>query len=122
MKRIDLIRIGQWLFWCAMMAIVAATLHSVRGDIDQSHVSLTLLLVVLGGSAGGGRPLGYTLAVLGFLIIDYFFQPPYDLISVGKPLDWVVLGAFLAAAFVATELLMRAREESAAARARGHEI
>ncbi len=94
----------------------------VRGEIDQSHVSLTLLLVVLGGSAGGGRPLGFTLAILGFVIIDYYFQPPYGLISVDKPLDWVVLGAFLAAAFVATELLTRAREESEAARRRGDEI
>jgi len=113
---------ARWAFWLGMLVVVAGIMLWVRGDIDQSHVSLTLLLVVLGGSAGGGRPLGYALAVLGFLIIDYFFQPPYDLISVDKPLDWVVLGAFLAAAFVATELLMRAREESAAARSRGDEI
>lgn len=113
---------ARWAFWLATLVVVAGIMLWVRGDIDQSHVSLTLLLVVLGGSAGGGRPLGYTLAVLGFLIIDYFFQPPYDLISVDKPLDGVVLGAFLAAAFVATELLMRAREESAAARSRGDEI
>ena len=113
---------ARWAFWLATLVAVAGIMLWVRGEIDQSHVSLTLLLVVLGGSAGGGRPLGYTLAVLGFLIIDYFFQPPYDLISVDKPLDGVVLGAFLAAAFVATELLMRAREESAAARSRGDEI
>jgi two-component system sensor histidine kinase KdpD len=113
---------ARWAFWLGMLVIAATVMLWVRGQIDQSHVSLTLLLVVLGGSAGGGRPLGFTLAVLGFLIIDYFFQPPYDLISVGKPLDWVVLGAFLAAAFVATELLTRAREESQAARRRGDEI
>jgi two-component system sensor histidine kinase KdpD len=113
---------ARWAFWVGTLVVAAAVMLWVRGDIDQSHVSLTLLLVVLGGSAGGGRPLGYTLAVLGFLVIDYFFQPPYDLISVDKPLDWVVLGAFLAAAFVATELLTRAREESDAARARGDEI
>ncbi len=105
-----------------MLVAAASVMLWVRGEIDQSHVSLTLLLVVLGGSAGGGRALGFTLAVLGFVIIDYFFQPPYGLISVDKPLDWVVLGAFLAAAFVATELLTRAREESAAARQRGDEI
>ena len=113
---------ARWAFWLGMLVAAASVMLWVRGEIDQSHVSLTLLLVVLGGSAGGGRALGFTLAVLGFVIIDYYFQPPYGLISVDKPLDWVVLGAFLAAAFVATELLTRAREESAAARQRGDEI
>jgi two-component system, OmpR family, sensor histidine kinase KdpD len=113
---------ARWAFWLGMLLVASTVMLWVRGEIDQSHVSLTLLLVVLGGSAGGGRPLGFTLAVLGFVIIDYYFQPPFGLISVDKPLDWVVLGAFLAAAFVATELLTRAREESAAARQRGDEI
>ena len=99
-----------------MLVVTTAVLLWNRGDIDQSHVSLTLLLVVLGGSAGGGRPLGYVLAILGFVVIDYYFQPPYDLITVSKTLDWVVLLAFLASAFVATELLTRARAEAATAR------
>src|SRR6185437_14023214 len=38
------------------------------------------------------------------------------------PLDWVVLAAFLAAAFVATELVTRARAESELARARSSEL
>lgn len=122
MTRIELRLVGRWVFWCAMMALVAATLHSVRGEIDQSHVALTLLLVVLGGSAGGGRRLGFGLAIVGFILIDYFFQPPYDLLSVSKPLDWVVLVAFLMSAFVATELLVRARDEADIARQRMAEI
>jgi two-component system sensor histidine kinase KdpD len=105
-----------------MLALSTATLVSVRGDIEQSHVALTLLLVVLGGSAGGGRPLGYTLAVLGFVLIDYFFQAPYGSLAVGKALDWVVLVAFLASAFVATELLARARGEAETARRRTEEV
>ncbi len=120
--RLDRKLTARWAFWLGLLVIAASVMLWVRGEIDQSHVSLTLLLVVLGGSAGGGRPLGFTLAILGFVIIDYYFQPPYGLISVDKPLDWVVLGAFLAAAFVATELLTRAREESEAARQRGDEI
>jgi two-component system sensor histidine kinase KdpD len=105
-----------------MLALSTAILASVRGDIEQSHVALTLLLVVLGGSAGGGRPLGYTLAVLGFVAIDYFFQAPYGSLAVGKALDWVVLAAFLASAFVATELLARARAEAETARRRTEEV
>ena len=98
------------------LLISTAVLVTAREDIEQSHVALTLLLVVLGGSAGGGRRLGYLLAVLGFVFIDFFFQAPYGLLSVGKTLDWVVLAAFLASAFVATELLSQAREEARTAR------
>lgn len=98
------------------MVLVTVALLWARGDIDQSHVALTLLLVVLGGSAGGGRKLGFTLAVVGFVVIDYYFQPPYGLISVAKSNDWIVLVAFLASTFVATELLNRARAEAETAR------
>lgn len=105
-----------------MLALAASVLLWARGDIDQSHVALTLLLVVLGGSAGGGRPLGFLLALLGFVLIDYYFQPPYELISVDKPLDGVVLVAFLASAFVTTELVTRARGEARTARQRGDEV
>lgn len=105
-----------------MLALVTVTLVQLRGEIEQSHAALVLLLVVLGGSASGGRALGYVLAILGFLLIDYFFQAPYGLLSVGKALDWVMLAAFLASAFVATELLARAKEEADTARARTEEV
>lgn len=112
----------RWTFWLAMLGVAAITLLWARSGIDQSHVALTLLLIVLGGSAGGGRPLGYLVALLSFVLIDYYFQPPYQLISVDKPLDWVVLVAFLAAAFVTTELVTRARDEAETARQRSEEV
>jgi K+-sensing histidine kinase KdpD len=107
--------IGHWTLWLIVLLVTTVTLVAVRDEIEQSHAALTLLLVVLGGSAGGGRGLGYLLAVLGFVLIDFFFQAPYGSLSVGKTLDWVVLVAFLASAFVATELLSQTRTEAKAA-------
>lgn len=113
---------GSWLFWTATLVVVTVALVSVRGDLDQAHVTLIYLLVVLGGSASGGRALGLTLACACFLLIDYFLQTPYDTLSVDKPLDWLVLLAFLVTATVATQLLGRANAEAAAARRRAEEI
>ena len=113
---------SRWIAWLTILALATVTLVQLRGDIEQSHAVLVLLLVVLGGSASGGRTLGYLLAILGFLSIDYFFQAPYGLFSVGKALDWVLLVAFLASTFVATELLARAKEEADTARARTEEV
>jgi K+-sensing histidine kinase KdpD len=111
-----------WLAWIAALVAVTVVMRGVRGDIETAHVVIPYLLVVLGGSATGGRALGFTLAVSGFLLIDYYFQIPYDTLAVGKPLDWVVLVAFLATAGVATQLLTRAREEAAEARRRADEV
>ncbi len=78
-----------WLIWLAVLIVLTIVMHGVRQDIEEAHVVIPYLLVVLGGSATGGRALGFTLAGLSFLLIDYYFQVPFDTLSVGKPLDWV---------------------------------
>ena len=105
-----------------MLAPVTVVLLWSRGEVDQAHVSLTMLLVVLGGSIAGGRALGFTLSVVCIALINYYFQLPYGLFTVSKPVDWIVLLNFLATSFVATELLTRARQEADAADARTSEV
>lgn len=111
-----------WVIWPMVMLAATAILVSFRTETEQSHAALILLLVVLGASREGGRALGFALAGMGFGLLDYFFQPPYDQLAVSKPLDWIVLLAFIATAFVTTELLARARQEKALAEARASEV
>ena len=111
-----------WITWSALLATVTFVLRLVRPDIDQAHVVLVYLLVVLGGSVAGGRALGFTLACASFLLIDYIFQSPYDALAIGKPLDFLVLVAFLATAVTATQLLARERAQAAEVRRRADEI
>jgi K+-sensing histidine kinase KdpD len=108
--------------WTVVLVAVTLVMRAARGDIDQAQVVLTYLLVVLGGSVSGGRGLGLGLACAAFLLIDFFFQLPYDRITVSKPLDWVILLAFLVTAIVATQLLALARSEATAARRRADEV
>lgn len=110
------------MFWGGMLALSTIIMLPSRADINETHPSLTMLLVVLGGSIAGGRALGFTLAVVSSLLIDYYFQVPYELFIGNTPLDWVVLLAFLATAFVTTELFTRARKQAEAAEARAREI
>ncbi len=110
------------LAWGGITAAATLVLVASRGDTDQVHVVIVYLLCVLGGSVSGGRALGFTLAGLGFVLIDYFFQPPFDTLSVGKPLDWIALLAFAATAAVTTQLLTRARTEADEARRRAEEV
>ena len=115
-------RPAAWIIWGLLLAVVTVVMLQSRADIDQAHVSLTMLLVVLGGSVAGGRALGFTLSAICILLINYYFQSPFELFTVSKPFDWVVLLNFLATSFVATELLTRARQQADAAEARTSEV
>ena len=114
--------VGGWLFWGGTLAVSTIVMLPSRADINETHPSLVMLLVVLGGSVAGGRALGFTLAVASSLLIDYYFQKPYELFIGNTTLDWVVLLAFLATAFVTTELFTRARTQARTAEARASEI
>jgi K+-sensing histidine kinase KdpD len=120
---IRLRRLEPVIVWTATLVGVTIALRWSREDIDQAHVVMTYLLVVLGSSvSGGGRWLGFTLALIAFLLIDFFFQLPYDLFTVGKALDWVVLLSFLVTAVVVTQLLAQARTEATEARRSAREV
>ena len=102
----------QWVLWLGALVVVTAALRVVRGQMEQVHVTLIYLLLVLGASASGGRSIGLVVATFAIAAIDFFFQSPYDTIVVHENLDWLVLLTFYITAIVATSLLARARIEA----------
>lgn len=110
-------RVWTWLGWCAVFVVATVVLRAYRDGMGTDHAVLIYLLVILGGSVGGGRPLGFTLTAAGFLAIDFFFQVPYDALAVGKPLDLFALLAFLTTAAVTTHLVTEQRASAAHAEA-----
>ena len=115
-------RAAQWLLWLAALAVATVLLLVLRLRLDKAHVALLFLLVVLGGSAAGGRALGITLAGVAFLVFDVGFLPPFNTLRVADPFDWIVLFAFLVTGIVGAELLERQRREAEVARSRTSEI
>ena len=122
MREMALRQALRWGLAAVVTAAVTAMMVHYRGAFDQVHVVLVYLLIVLFASASSGRALGITLACAGFVLIDYYFQPPYGQVAVGKPLDWVALIAFLVTALVSTNLLTRALSEAEEARRRTIEV
>ena len=108
----------------ASLALVVATLGMLlfRARLDKAHVSLIYLLVILGGSAAGGRIVGITLGVTSFVLFNVLFLPPYYTLALADPLDWLVLFTFLVTSVVAAELLDRLRRNAALAEARTREL
>jgi two-component system sensor histidine kinase KdpD len=112
----------EWTAWFALLAIVTAVLVAVRSHLNGTYITLAYLLVVQGGSARRGRPLGLALASVAFLSFDYFFLPPFGTLTIDNPLNWFVLLAFLATSVLSAQLLYRAQAEAADARQRAVEI
>lgn len=115
-------RARAWATWCSMLIALTLLMLSLRGRLDKAHVALAYLLLVLVGSAGGGRVLGLTLAGIAFVAFNVLFLPPYATLAVTNPLDWLVLIAFLVTSVVATQLLYRANSAAATARQRAAEV
>jgi two-component system sensor histidine kinase KdpD len=112
----------QLLLWSGVLIGSTALLVAVRGPIDNAHVALGLLLVVLGASSAGGRLVGVTIATAAFVAFNFFFLPPHNTLVVTDPLDWLVLIAFLITGIVAAHLLELRRREAELARSRAEEI
>jgi two-component system sensor histidine kinase KdpD len=108
--------------WALVLAATTAVLLPFRSELDKAHISLVLLLVVLGAGAAGGRILGLLAAAASFLLFDWFFLPPYGTLTVTNPLDWVVLIAFLVTSVVAAQLLHREQESAQRARELTREV
>jgi two-component system sensor histidine kinase KdpD len=115
-------QLGEYVLWVAALFLVWAAMLSVRPRLNEAHVALTFLLVVLGASARGGRSFGLAIAGAAFVLFDWFFLPPYNTLVVANPLDYLVLLAFLATSVVAAQLLYRAQSEAALAQRRAAEI
>ena len=103
-----------WISAFTILAVAVAALIPFRLYLDQAHIALGFLLIVLGASAWGGRALGVAVAIASFLLINWFFLPPYNTLHLSNPLDWVMLVVFLITSVVAAQLLYRARAERAA--------
>jgi len=108
--------------WLASSLLCTLAMWPFREQLDEAHITLVYLLVVLAGSARGGRVVGLSLAVTSFVLFDFFLLRPYHTLSIADPFDWLILLAFLVTGGVAAELLHRAQRAAALADRRAVEI
>ena len=112
------------LRFAASVLIIGAILALYRTllPVNNTTVALTLLLAILGMSAGWGlaeATVASLVAVVGF---NYWFLPPVGTLTIQDPQNWVALLAFLVTAVTASQLSARARRRAAEAEARRLEI
>lgn len=114
-------RAARWIAWFCVLALLTAALLSIRDRLQSVHAVLPFLLVVLGGSASGGRSLGLALSAVAFIDLHYFFLPYQNSLVMADPLDWIVLVTFLVTSIVSAHLTTQAQQRASEARVRGAE-
>jgi two-component system sensor histidine kinase KdpD len=103
------------------LALVVAFLP-IRDEIAPLAKGFGFLVVVVAAAAIGGIGPGVVASVLGFIVFNFFFIPPYGTFVIGRPENVVVLFAFLGLSVTISLLLGRAAERAQAAEDREREL
>jgi two-component system sensor histidine kinase KdpD len=103
------------------VALVAGFLP-FRDEVEPLTKAFGFLLVVVAAAGIGGIGPGVFASVLGFVVFNFLFLPPYDTFVIGKPEYVVVLFVNLGLSVLISILLGRATERAEAAEAREAEL
>lgn len=113
--------IGYLLATVGTAAMVAA-FHPFRGDLTPLTEGFGFLTLVVITVAVGGLTPGIVASVLGFLVFNFFFIPPYDTFRIAEGQNVVVLFVFLGLSVLISVLIAQARARAEAAESREHEL
>ena len=103
-------------------AALVAVFLPFRDDIEPLTKGFGFLVIVVAAAGIGGIGPGVVTSVLGFVVFNFFFLPPYDTFEIGQLEYVVVLFVFLGLSVLISILLGRAIERASAAEAREGEL
>jgi two-component system sensor histidine kinase KdpD len=101
-----------WVLGAVVLPLLTLGLVPLRDDIDLSTVLLAYLAVVVVSAAIGGAGPGIVIAVVAFLLENYFFVPPHHTFEIHGAENVVSLVGFLAFAAVVSVLVNRLASRS----------
>ena len=108
----------------AILGTAALTLILLpfRDNLVPLSKGFGFLTVVVAAAAVGGLAPGILASVVGFVVFNFFFLPPYNTFTVARPEYAVVLFVFLGISILISALLARATDRAEAAEAREAEL
>jgi two-component system, OmpR family, sensor histidine kinase KdpD len=117
-------RIVAIIRWIVSFSSLAGIVLVYRNWIhtNPTTVALTLLLLILLLAADWGLHYAVVLSLAATACYNFFFLAPLGTFTIADPQNWLALFAFLATAIVASRLSQRARNQTAEARFRQHEL
>jgi len=112
-----------WQYLLAVAAVGATTglLKIFQSGLSIQVIALALLMPAVLSARLWGLGPGILAALSAFLLLNYFFLPPYYTFVVTHPQDLLALIIFLVIAVVISQLLGQDRQSIASAQARERE-
>jgi two-component system sensor histidine kinase KdpD len=101
---------------------LTAMLIPFRPDLTPLSKGFGFLCVVTAAAAIGGLGPGIAASILGFVLFNFYFLPPYGTFAIGRLEYVVVLFVFLGLSVLISVLLARASDRARAAEQRESEL
>jgi two-component system sensor histidine kinase KdpD len=112
--------VAGWVLALAGPLVLVAALIPLRDNISIASDLMLFLALVVGVALVGGRWPAVAAAILGSLLLNWFFTPPYDTLTIDRPENALSLVVFvIVAVSVAAVVDQAARQSQQASRARG---
>jgi two-component system, OmpR family, sensor histidine kinase KdpD len=130
MKQLDARQAGlrpqmpDWVIWLIALggpAVITAVLIGYSHQVQRDYVFIYLGLVAVVGVLRGLWP-ALASAAVSFLLVDYFFVPPFGTLTIADEQDIVNLLAFLVIAGVVGFLASRRRRALLSSQALGRQL
>ena len=103
-------------------ALLVLVFLPFREDLQPLTIGFAFLIVVVAAAAVGQLGPGILASIVGFIVFNFFFLPPYDSFVIARAEHVVALFVFLGLSVLISALLARAVERADAAEAREAEI
>jgi two-component system sensor histidine kinase KdpD len=106
----------------ASITVLTAAMLPLRGSLSIATTALILVVPVVTGTVIGGFGVGVLSVIVGFLVYDYFFIPPYLTLWVGAPENWAALGVYAIVMLPVARVVAGLNTARAAERRQGREL
>jgi two-component system sensor histidine kinase KdpD len=113
-------QIAGFVLACVGLPVLSVALANLRGTFTLPSDILLFLMAVVSVALVGGLYPALFAAIVGFLLLNYYFTPPYYRFTIGDHENLLALGSYLliaAAVSVVVDLASRRTREAARASA-----
>lgn len=102
------------------LTVVSLAMFFIRSHISFATTALVLVIPVILGVTVGGFEVGIVGIILGFLIYDYVFIPPYYTLTVGATQNWIALGVYVIVVLIVSRVVSNLKNARSYALEREH--
>ena len=92
------------------MGVATAAMLPFRSHLSLAAAALVFVLPVVAAMVIGGAWVGVLAVVIGFVVLDVAFIPPFGTLTVGSAQNWVALLAYVAVVILVAKVVSRLQQ------------